>query len=457
MNAFKFTYMTVGASLLLASCAKEEVSEPGFGTGGKLIRFNTSLPEVISRAESVGKEDIQNFHVTAFNPADPKLADTNGNLREFIKDELVEKDENNGVYNSGNCLWPESGHEEDELTFFAYYPARNTGTTLENTSTVSGGVANFNYTVNNFRVAANITDQVDFIAAYTTGSMAENMFSGINLEFNHKLSKIEVMAKSMHKSCKIEIAGIRIGCIHNQGIYNFKAEEGAGDWTIDQNQEKANVEYVYREGDKIIALDNTVAEVSIMGGPEGAGNYAILLPEKYDGWDFSNDNTNSSEGMYISVLLRILDKTPGGNDKQQYPYFDNSQGLNAMNIQRVYLAVDNTGTITDNPGQLYKGADGTYYTNAARTREYRLPQGSVVKEFGWASLPVSADWQPGHSYCYTLDYTSGVGVHGPDVTGNVSPKAGDPIISDRVGVSVSVNDWQGLNGTTTSVIGVPGS
>ena len=195
-----------------------------------------------------------------------------------------------------------------------------------------------------------------------------------------------------------------------------------------------------------------------MGGGESV-NYAMLLPVSYpSGWDFAKDNTNSGKGMYISVLLRIIDKTPTtGNGKQQYPYYDNSQGLNAMNIRRVYLAVDNNGIVRANPGQLYKGDDGRYYTNAAKTYLYNAPQGCTVKEFGWAALPVTGNWEAGNSYTYTLDYSSGVGLHDPSEVGEISPRGGDPIISDRVGVSVSVYDWQGLNGTTSSVIGVPGS
>lgn len=407
----------------------------------------------MSRAETVTAGDIDEFHVTAFNPADVQA---DGDLSEYIEDKVFKKDNNSNFFISEGCQWPERGHESDLLTFFAYYPARNEGTTLENASTVTGDVPSIKYTMKNFRVATNMADQVDFVTAYATGSMDDNMFSGVDLEFKHQLSRIEVKAKSSNKSCKLEIAGVRIGGIHIQGSYNFKAEAGGGDWTLGDDDDKAKVEYIFGPEDKIVALDNTPEALSIMGGKDGI-NYAMLLPSEYPAWNFADDNTNSYEGMYISVLLRVLDKTPGGNDKQQYPYFDNSQGLNAMNIPRVYLAVDKDGKVTANPGQLYKGSDGKYYTDAAYTTLYSAPQGSEVMEFGWAALPVTGNWKQGYAYTYTLDYTSGVGLHDPMVGGTVSPKAGDPIISDRVGVSVSVNDWQGLNGTTTHPVVVPGS
>lgn len=460
----KSTCLLPVALLMLAGCSQEEpITGPDYGYGARIIFRTSPLPEVISRAKIVSVEDIDEFHVTAFNPSDTDTQ-ADGNLSEYINDEVLKKDGNSGFFASDNCQWPKRGHESDVLTFFAYYPARDEGTTLENASTVTGNAANFDYRVKNFRVAADIADQVDFVTAYATGTMDDNMFSGISLEFRHKLSRIEVRAKSSNKSCKLEIAGIRIGGLYPQGTYNFKAEDEAGDWTIDQSKEKENVEYIYRPKDKIVALDNTENGVSIMGGTDGA-NYAMLIPGSYNGWDFTNDHTNSGKGMFISVLLRVLDKTPGGNDKQQYPYYDNSQGVNAMNIERVYLAVDNNGIVTANPGKLYKGGDGKYYTDSAMETEYTAPQGSIVKEFGWAALPVTANWEAGYAYTYTLDYTSGVGLHDPsvqdpqDLSGNAhpGPKAGDPIISDRVGISVSVNDWQGLNGSTTHTVEVPGS
>lgn len=451
------TYLLPAALLMLAACSQQEqpLTDPVQGDGERII-FRTSLSESTSRANEVRKDDITNFHVTAFNPDDPKLI-ADGKLNEFIKDVVLEKDANSGVYASDECLWPERGHEGDRLTFFAYYPDRNEGTALtpQNASAISGNVPNFRYTINKFTVSPDIAAQVDFVTAYATGTMDDNLFSGVSLKFQHKLSRIEVKAKSRNKSCKLEIAGVRLGEVFMQGTYNFKAEEKAGDWTIDQTQGKKSVEYMYRPGDKIVAINNTDTPVSIMGG----ATYAMLLPGTYNaGWDFANDPANSKKGMYISVLIRVLDKTPGGNDKQQYPYYDNTQGLNALNIPRVYLAVAKaTGTVSR---QVYKKnrTDNTFFSNEACTQAYTLPATEEVREFGWAAFPVTGNWEAGCYYTYTLDYTSGVGLHDPAVGGgSVVPKAGDPIISDRVGITVSVNDWQGLNGTTTSPIEVPGS
>lgn len=471
MNAIKLTYIIIGASMMLASCAKDETMAPVLPTGDNRITFHSSFPDVTSRAQSIGKDDLLKFNVTAFNPLDTLLIDNNGNLKEFIKNVTVDKDEYSNYFKSDFCLWPAQGREEDKLTFFAFSPSPDdiASATIENASKKEGEVASFDYRIKDFHVATDMGDQVDFIAAYATGSMKDNLFSGVKLEFNHKLSRIEVRAKSNNKSCKLEIAGVRIGCLRTYGTFKFKEETGSGDWTLDETKEKEVVQYIYRPGDKIVALDSIDDAVSIMGGPDGI-SYAMLLPNKINtSWDFANDHTNANKGLYLSVLLRVIDKTTENNqttDKnynpQKYPYLDNTQGLNAKNMPRVYLAVDKDGNVTDHPGQLYKDENGKYYTDKAKRTEYKDPKGGVVKEFGWAAVPITGSWEAGYSYTYTLDYSYGVGLHDPEVKDpdvadpevySHTLKAGDPIISDKIGVTVSVKDWQ----TDENQVEVPGS
>lgn len=461
----KSTYLLPAALLMLASCSQEEPTTESDRSHGDKIIFRTSLPDVVSRAKAVYINDIDTFHVTAFNHA----AMTDGSLETSIDNVVLKKDENSGFYSSADCQWPEKGHESDILQFFAYYPELPTSASLANGSSVSEGTANIDYKIKNYSIATYIPEQVDFVAASATGSMADNLFSGVAINFEHQLSRIEVNAWGANKSCDIEIAGVRIGGVNVKGTFDFNPAEGSGPWS---EQEKGTVEYIFGNDDQIVTLSRekklhyTSAEAaSIMGAMIGSdNNCAMLIPTTDEtGWNYGTDIRNGNQGMFISVLLRVIDKTPGGNDKQQYPYYDKSQGLNAMNIPRVVLAVDNDGKIKANFGQLYKGDNGTYYTDATKTTEYTytVPEGCTVKEFGWAALPVTCNWEAGYVYTYTLDYSSGVGLHDPSVEDPADsthgPKAGDPIISDRVGVSVSVNGWQGLNGKTTHTVEVPGS
>ena len=444
----KSTYLLPAAMLLLTACSQEE-GIPSVDTGdGNRIIFRASVPDSETRAQVVGKDDIQSFFLTAFNPEDPDNKE--GKLTEYFGNQVLTKDDDKGLYYSDNCLWPKKGQEANILTFFAYYPGLFEGSSLDNGSTLTGNKATLVYKIKDISIPTDMADQIDFITASTTGSMADNYFSGINLNFRHQMSRIEVKAKGEHKSCDIEIAGVRLANVPMSGNFQFQTSDADGTWT---DLAKGNAEYIFRNGDAIIKVGAN--PVSILGRQNaGNDNCAMLIPSACTAWDYTKDAGNTSKGIYLNVLLRIIDKTPSGNGKVQYPYFDNSQGLNAMNIDREYFAVvRTTGTVSR---RVYKNGN-RYYSDKELKQPYTLASGEEIREFGWAALPISADWKPGYTYTYTLDYTSGVGLHSPDVTGDVSPKAGDPIISDRVGVSVSVNDWQGLNGTTTSQIVVPGS
>lgn len=464
----KPSYFILGSAMMLSACAQEDISYSSLGEGNRII-FRTSLPGVSSRAQEIATKDLLYFYVTAFNPEDTKqLNQETGALSAYIDNDSITKNEGNEIYSSETCLWPEPG-KDGNISFFAYYPLLNDGATLVNESNITDTDTIIDYKIKDFHVATDIADQVDFVTASATGSMAENLFSGITLNFEHQLSRIEVNAWGANKSCDIEIAGVRIGGVSVKGTFDFNPAEGSSPWS---GQENGTVEHIFSQDEKLVILSSknnshatSDAAATIMGANLGDENNCAMLIPTVDGtgWKYGTDIHNGDQGMFISVLLRVIDKTPEGNDKQQYPYYDKSQGLHAMNIPRVVLAVDNDGKIKANFGQLYKGDNGTYYTDATKTTEYAytVPEGCTVKEFGWAALPVTCNWEAGYVYTYTLDYSSGVGLHDPSVEDPADsthgPKAGDPIISDRVGVSVSVNGWQGLNGKTTHTVEVPGS
>lgn len=443
---FKTSYIILGGTLLLSSCTQEEAPAVRPDSSDRRIVFHTSLPGLTTKATEI-VTDLPHFYMTAFDESDNKLIE-NGKLKEYFNNVRVEKKSGSDKAISDQCIWPEPGQESDKLHFFAYYPELTLDASLVNGTSVSGNDITIGYKIDGFKVAPNIANQVDFVTAYATGSMADNLFSGINLNFRHQLSRIEVKAWGANKSCDIEIAGVRIGGVNVNGNFNFKPSEGTSVWA---GQKKGTVEHIFQDEEIIIlsTQKNSHATLetaaSIIGANLGAEiNCAMVIPTTDEtGWDFSNDRTNSAKGTFISVLLRVIDKT-STDGKQQYPYDDNdmSHGPNALNIPIVFLAVDGSGKVTDNPGQLYKGNDGVYYTDNAKQNKYNVPSGSIVKEFGWAALPIECKWEAGYYYTYTLDYSSGVGLHDPSVAGEGAPKAGDPIISDIIGVNLDVKEWK---------------
>ncbi len=471
--AIKPAYFFIGVALMLSACSQDDTSGRIEGKDNRIV-FRTSLPELTSRAKVVTEDNLPYFYVTAFDFEDQTLMD-GGVMQPLFANEKVDIVDNKNVYTSSNCCWPDQTKESHAVSFFGFYPglAEVDGAQLVNASTAG----TLDYKLTGFRVAADIADQLDFVTAYASGSMADDLFSGIMLPFVHQLSRIEIKAYGAHKSCDIEIAGVRIGGICTEGTFVFKPERTAGEWNCEPT--RGFVEYIYhsdnktgdndnktgdndnKTGDKIFKcgkncpVDSTHA-ISIMGTmhDDGNDNCAMLIPSTYAQWDYAEDRRNANNQMYISVLLRVTDAMlSAGKDpveKQRYPYKDLSQGADALNIPKVYLSVDKeTQTIS---GRVYK-SDNKYYTDEKCTAKYTLPENEEIKEFGWAALPVSGDWKPGYIYTYTLDYTYGVGLHDPDVDTS-APKAGDPVISDKVGITYTVKEWEDGGG---SEFPVPGS
>ncbi len=444
-------------AVVLPACTESDGPKPVIDPVDRQIMFHTDLPAVASRVEILDKT-LPYFQVTAFNPADPLLLNE-GVLDTHFADERIDVVTGSDHYSSHRCIWPRQGRETDQVTFFAFYPELHSGATLSNHSTAT----TIDYKLEGFSVNSDITKQVDFVTAYTTGNMAENVFSGIMLPFAHQLSRIEINAWSANKSCDIEIAGIRIGGVGTLGTFVFSETETGGAWD-EASIERGIVEHIFGPEEYIVSLPNVnsgastttdAGAVSIMGAKVGDNNNCtLLLPSTYAAWDSAKDRRNTSNFMYISVLLRITDATPSSGirpeDPQRYPYSDLSQGPDALSIEKEYFAIEtSTGKIIK---RLTKDDEIFYIYGTDEV--YDLPAGEEVKEFGWAALPVTADWEPGKIYTYTLNYTGGIGLHDPEVDNTQAPLAGDPVISDRVGLTYTVKDWNDGGG---SEFPVPGS
>ncbi len=440
----KPTYLAIGAAVVLSACTHDDM--PGsVDESSRRVMFSTSVPGISSRAEVIVTDNLPYFQVTAFDNADKDTLFSNARI-----DVVSTRD----FQYSPKCIWPDPGKESNNVSFFAFHPGlEKLGKDAVLPPKPTAG--SLDYKLTGFSVAPEITDQVDFITAYAAGSMEYNLFSGIRLPFSHQLSRIEIKAYSAHKSCDIEIAGVRIGEIYRKGTFTFATGTSGSSWS--EISDKGKVEHIFSKGDKVVTLKKGSTStstkdgaVSLMGNAYYNGNSAMLLPYNYPtAWDCTNDRPNSKKGMYISVLLRVIDATPTAGitppEKQRYPYRDIRQGLQSLDnrIPRVYLAVKkNTGVVScqvyKKSGTSYNQADTKYY--AADGSAYNVPADEEVKEFGWAAVPVTGNWAPGYAYTYTLNYSQGVGLHGPDITTS-EPGAGDPIIGDKVDVFVTVRDW----------------
>ncbi len=446
MTKYRLTYTLLGLALVAVSCSDEATPDAN-GNHPKRIEFSAALPQVTSRATEVSDTNLDKFQVSSF------VIGSSSDTHYFL-DRTFTRHAETGSYFSldPECIWP---NNNDLVRFTAFAPscedmrlAGGFGSEAFTLPVPGEGetVASSEYKISNFKVARDIADQFDFVTAIGSGNLLDNEDTPIDLNFNHQLSRIELKAWGASTMYNMEIAGVRFGGVANGGVFSFATpdETGtspAGYW---ESVERGYVEYIFREGDRLVVLDKSAGSpasasdaVSILGKKVGEGdgyeNSAMIIPSVNPAWDYKENaanGLNNAEGMYFSVLVRITDTTPYNPGAIVYPYAGNPEDMEV-----IYLAVDQNDPSAVKTRVYTDGDD--YYTDPECTETYSLEANSAeVKAFGWAALPVADEWKPGYVYTYTLNYTNGVGLRNPR-----DPQPGKPIISDRVLINVTMSPW----------------
>lgn len=448
MAKLKYTsYTILSTAILAASCSNDDMSGNHRDAEGRKIEFRASLPEVATRATEVNAASLDSFRVSAINLGGTSISP------HFLDKNFSKSPSGKYFSKDPECIWP---NNNDEIRFVALAPSceemRKSGGFGNDSfvlpSLTTGDVMDsYDYKLSGFRVAHDIDQQIDFVTAIASGRLLDAEETGVNLNFQHQLSRIELNAWGASSSYDLEIAGVRLGGVGAEGDFAFIPDpesnyaSKAGSWATVR---KGSVEYIFSDGDRIVVLDKEETSprtadkaVSILGskigGADGYSNSAMLIPCANTAWDYTNNPSNgpdAAEGMYFSVLLRVTDTTPYDYGNIVYPYKDNSEGMEV-----IYLAVDKE-TERSVKARLF-AHEGKYFTDEAHTSEYDLEGNSAeARAFGWAALPVGDEWKPGYIYTYTLNYTNGVGLRMP-----TDPKPGTPVISDRVLVNVEMEPW----------------
>ena len=446
MATYRYASFTLlAASLLFPSCSQEESERVDAGDSVE-IEFRASLPLVATRAVETTSSTLRQFSVSGFVVED-------SSDETYFLEKTFSKNEATGRYVSADksCRWP---NNNDMVRFLAMSPScSEMWVYLGQSATDFTFSHEDGHRISDFRIAGDIASQIDFITATATGRLIEDSERGVSLDFKHQLSRIALKAWGDSKSYDIEIAGVRLGGVGVSGDFLFATDPDdaqGGEW---QSVGKGCVEYVFRADDTIVTLDRSDSAprsaekaVSIMGsnvgGGDGYANSAMLIPASSSAWNptgNAGNGDNHADGTYFSVLMRVYDTTPYGNNGETiYPYADNPEEM-----ETIYLAVDRASGKSVRQ-RVYR-QDEEYFTDADHTLPYDPEANEAeVKAFGWAALPVAAQWKPGYIYTYTLDYSYGIGLIAP-----IDPRPGEPIISDRIIMDVDVKEWK--EGTKTQV------
>lgn len=325
-------YLAVLSTLALASCAADDEPVNPMNqktTASEAISFRSGMA---SRATETTNANLSSIYVTAF--ADDST---------YFENENFVKGSDTYFTNPNRYEWLD---KNDTITFFAYSPSMDDlGADIVKTEGKNG------LTLESFAVASDVADQVDFITANAIGSRDANEATGVELTFDHRLSQIEIQAKSENQTYTIKVAGVRIGRPEYMGSFDFTTNT----WTLDDWHDTE----IYTLSCDTVTLGASAQNIM---GPSGN---AMLMPQTLTPWSPTGDPDNVAREAYLSVLVNI---TRTDNGYRVYPF----------------------------PDDTMKDANGN------------------PRQFGWASIPLSGTWEQGKKYVYTLDFTNGAGNVDPD-------------------------------------------
>lgn len=466
MKLLRVTYFALVALISAASCTKEAAEPNVVNWDDGKIYFKTSLAEVAtSRAQDMTLDGLESFQVTCFNAGDTVIGEGGYATPHFENATFVRTESPLGVTYLSSPYeephdWPSSA---GLIHFFAFSPAINEMAAanpaiegadkskyfdLINHSSRLASRLVIDYKLGKVRVNPDISKQFDLVTAVASGERWKDFSTGVELSFRHQMCQVELRAWGAGSGYDFEIAGVRIGNPVVEDNFIFSSDSNPSSlllWEKGENMIKDKVEYFYQSSKAFdIGENNQIFDTLYTINKEnhntfetaesimGRGGCAMIIPTVNPKWEGNKDpnigvSPYTTDKMYFSILMRV---TSSNSSKQLYPYPGNPDGLTV-----VHYCVDEKGAII---ARVYPGdTPSTYFTDKALQHPFTAEDGVEVKEFGWAAVPVEADWSPGKRYIYTLDYSEGIGVHDPE-----DPKPGTPIKGQpTISWGINVTEW----------------
>lgn len=229
----------------------------------------------------------------------------------YIDGDQITYNENNSKWEntSGTRYWP-----DDEVSFFAHVNA--------------GEQFNWNDgspKIENFSVGTDVTTQKDLL--YAVKKTSKGTDGKAELNFRHALSQIVFQAKNTNPNLYVEISGVSVCKVKNQGTFTYptddtsdKVGEHNGGASIDYSTQKwgswsTNGTQQYDVTFNAVQLNGskTATSVSLTNTDETAkayDNVMLLLPQETTAWDVNSDEAKGKpadqNGTYFLVKCRIF-------------------------------------------------------------------------------------------------------------------------------------------------------
>lgn len=229
----------------------------------------------------------------------------------YINGDQITYNENNSKWEntSGTRYWPDG-----EVSFFAHVNA--------------GDAFNWNGgqpKIENFTVGTEVATQQDLLYAVKTASKGTDGKAELN--FRHALSQIVFQAKNTNPNLYVEISGVSVCKVKNQGTFTYptddtsdKVGEHNGSGSIDYDNQNwgtwstsGTQQYDVTFNPVALNGNKTATAVSLTSanqtGKEFNGQAMLLLPQTSTKWDVGTNATTgkpeNQTGTYFLVKCRI--------------------------------------------------------------------------------------------------------------------------------------------------------
>lgn len=368
--------------LALASCSNDELTS--VNRDGDEIAFSV----VTNSATRAADVYCNNHKPSGFEV----WATFNGQT--YINGDNVQNQDGKWVNTSGTRYWP-----DDEVSFFAHVNA--------------GDAFNWNEgqpKIENFTVRADVATQQDLL--YAVKKTSKGTDGKAELNFRHALSQIVFQAKNTNPNLYVEISGVSVCKVNNQGTFTYPTSDT--DNNIEDHTGTANTTIDYENG-----------SWGTWNNTSGAENYSVAF------------NTVQLTGSKNATAVSLTSENET----------DKEFNSNAM----LLLPQTSTAWSVDENATAGKPADqeGTYFL--VKCQIYNVANQEVGKQDDdyclWGensaadvAIPVALNWEQGKKYIYTFVFGDGNGGYDPDPDDPEDPDKPTPVLVP-ITFEVTVDDF----------------
>lgn len=364
----------------LAACNKVQVLDQR--KDGQIALRTTVATSTKATSLTTDILKAQGFHLAVFE----------GPIAETGVNKYFEMDMGNDQYKGDGYYTPYFWNDKT-LHFYAWYPISENGTNGAGTLVVNEGDG---YSLS-YTPAVNAALQKDLAIAYNTGTKEANGSAGLNMNFRHALSQVQIVVNngSTLADNTVIVKGVKVGNAIKSGTLSMPVittEAAANNDNLLTSLWSGNKKT--KSGDKNIQTYSIIHEspIAIARGTEqpvmGAGGNWMVVPQGLSAdqvWD--PEKGGAGETMYMALLVKLM-----------------------------------------------QGA-ATVYPSAATPDEDR------EGDYAWTAVPIPADamLEAGKKYTFTLTFIINTGNAGNRISD------GKEILSHPIKLSVSVDDWVEIN------------